>query len=290
MEYIEGEDIASFINDYCAPLTPITLDDIFIQLIDAFCYIEAHGIIHRDIREGNILIEKGGTVKVIDFGIGKIFKKSEEVTDSLVGEINRAASDTLPQEYNDGVYTSSTDMFYLAELLHRLMRDSDACDEKDFSYWDILRKMMEKRAENRFPSFSVVRDAIGKHDFVNMPISERDKKIYQEFTNYVSQAIASYIEEPRFITDVTSFITKLNSALSNNLFESIIQNNAEIIRCVVVSGFRYNKGVDIPVKTVRNFADWFQVTSPQSQTLVLNNFISKLSSIRIEEPAPELPF
>ena len=48
MEYIDGENIGDFISDYFAPFAETTLDDIFLQLIDAFCYIEAHGIIHRD--------------------------------------------------------------------------------------------------------------------------------------------------------------------------------------------------------------------------------------------------
>lgn len=100
MEYIDGNYIGDFIEHYFEPLENVTLDDIFVQLIDAFCYIEAHGIIHRDIREGNILIDKSGTVKVIDFGIGKIAAKAEDgATDSLMGEINREMSDTLPQEY-----------------------------------------------------------------------------------------------------------------------------------------------------------------------------------------------
>lgn len=49
MEYIDGRNIEEFINDYIAPVDPISLDEIFIQLIDAFCYIEDHGIIHRDM-------------------------------------------------------------------------------------------------------------------------------------------------------------------------------------------------------------------------------------------------
>ena len=51
MEYIDGNYIGDFIEHYFEPLENVTLDDIFVQLIDAFCYIEAHGIIHRDIRE-----------------------------------------------------------------------------------------------------------------------------------------------------------------------------------------------------------------------------------------------
>lgn len=190
MEYIDGENIGDFISDYFAPFAETTLDDVFLQLIDAFCYIEAHGIIHRDIREGNILVDKSGTVKVIDFGIGKIASRVDGGdADSLVADINRAASDTLPQEYYDGIYTSLTDMFYLAELFGRLIDNAGSCDRTDFSYNDILNKMMEKKPENRFESFAAIREAIGKHDFLHMQISDEDREIYQEFTNLIYKSL-----------------------------------------------------------------------------------------------------
>ena len=53
------------------PWQETSLNDIFVQLIDGFTYMEEHGVIHRDIRERNILINKDGVVKRIDFGIGK---------------------------------------------------------------------------------------------------------------------------------------------------------------------------------------------------------------------------
>lgn len=290
MEYIDGTDIGTFIDGYFAPFENITLDDVFIQLIDAFCYIETCGIVHRDIREGNILIDKSGTVKVIDFGIGKIITKPGEAADSLVGEINRAASDTLPQEYYDGIYTNLTDMFYLAELFKRLVSNSASCDESDFSYWDILDKMMEKRPKNRFPNFSAVREAIGKHDFLNSEISDEDRQIYQDFTNLVHITLSSYTGEPRFITDTTVFISRLNNALTLNLYETIIQNNSDVISSVVACGYRYNKRIDISVEIVKKFLDWFRGSTYQSQALILNNFISKISNIEVVEPEPELPF
>lgn len=46
---------------------------------------------------------------------------SQMQEDSLVDEINRQNSDTLPQEYYEGIYTSWTDIFYLAELFNHLM-------------------------------------------------------------------------------------------------------------------------------------------------------------------------
>ena len=291
MEYIDGKNIGDFISDYFAPFEKTTLDDIFLQLIDAFCYIEAHGIIHRDIREGNILVDKSGTVKVIDFGIGKIASKVDGGdADSLVADINRAASDTLPQEYYDGIYTNLTDMFYLAELFGRLIDNAESCDRTDFSYNDILNKMIEKKPENRFESFAAIREAIGKHDFLHMQISDKDREIYQKFTNLVYESLMSYMSEPRFNTDCTIFISKLEKALTTNLFETVIQKNADIIGSVVNCGYRYNNKVKIPNETVRKFLDWFRASTPQSQALVLNNFIAKISDIKVIDSDTELPF
>ena len=291
MEYIDGENIGDFISDYFAPFAETTLDDVFLQLIDAFCYIEAHGIIHRDIREGNILVDKSGTVKVIDFGIGKIASRVDGGdADSLVADINRAASDTLPQEYYDGIYTSLTDMFYLAELFGRLIDNAGSCDRTDFSYNDILNKMMEKKPENRFESFAAIREAIGKHDFLHMQISDEDREIYQEFTNLIYKSLTSYMSEPRFNTDCAIFISRLEKALTTNLFETVIRKNADVIGSVVDCDYRYNNGVNISNKTVRNFLDWFRASTPQSQALVLNNFIAKISDIEVIKPDTELPF
>ena len=291
MEYIDGENIGDFISDYFAPFAETTLDDVFLQLIDAFCYIEAHGIIHRDIREGNILVDKSGTVKVIDFGIGKIASRVDGGdADSLVADINRAASDTLPQEYYDGIYTSLTDMFYLAELFGRLIDNAGSCDRTDFSYNDILNKMMEKKPENRFESFAAIREAIGKHDFLHMQISDEDREIYQKFTCLIYKSLTSYMSEPRFNTDCAIFISRLEKALTTNLFETVIQKNADVISSVVDCGYRYNNGVNISNKTVRNFLDWFRASTPQSQALVLNNFIAKISDIEVIKPDTELPF
>lgn len=290
MEYIDGRNIEEFINDYIAPVDPISLDEIFIQLIDAFCYIEDHGIIHRDIREGNILVDKNGTVKVIDFGIGKFFTKPEEKADSLVLKINRANSDTLPQEYYDGIYTSLTDMFYLAELFNRLIENAPYCDMSDFSYGDILGKMMKKQPEDRYKSFTEIKESIGKHDFVNMTISEEDMEIYQSFTNAVWDSISSYMEGPRFNTDINTFISKLNTAISTNLFEHMIQRNSDVISSIVACGYRFDNNVRITTNSVKRFLKWFQSSTPQSQALILNNFISKISKIPVKEPDDELPF
>ena len=291
MEYINGENISDYLNNYCPPFEDgPDPDEIFTQLINGFQYIEAQGIVHRDIREGNILIDKTGTVKIIDFGLGKTFKAVETTGDSMVDIINRSGLDCLPQEYFEGVYTSQTDMFYFAELFNRLLRNSD--NMWLFSYQKILTKMMEVDPAKRFQSFSDVQDAIGTKDFSTMEISDEDKKIYQAFSGSLFECIASYIGERLFVTDVQAFINKLHDLIQKNCFETYIQDNSDLVRTVLTCRYRYYQypKYQCKVKDVQDFYKWYVTLSDSSKQLVLNNIHGKLSTIPAEEPEPELPF
>lgn len=291
MEYIDGVKVDKFIKEYYPIIDDISLDQLFIELIDGFQYIEEHGIIHRDIREGNILIDKTGTVKIIDFGIGKIFNIPIDCKDSLISDINRSSSDTLPSEYYEGIYTSKTDMFYLAELLNRLLTKMDEPENNDFSYKNILDKMMEKSPSNRFDSFAEIKENIDKHDFNNLDISAKDKLIYQNFSNSIYIALSSYTDERKFNYDTDVLLTKLEKVLRDNCFEDIIQKNNDVISCIVTGGYKYNKRSEIKYKDVKSFYDWYKGSTKQSQKLILTNIISKLSLISIVNSSnDDLPF
>jgi len=293
MEFIDGVNIGTYFAEY-EEFDTIVFDkpspnDIFAQLVNAFCYIEEHQIIHRDIREGNIMVDNNGAVKVIDFGIGKMFDPAHK-EDSLIDDINRSGSDTLPMEYYSGEYTSLTDMFYLAEMLNRLMQTSPHADEMNFSYQEILEKMMRKNPAERYSSFAEVREAIGKHDFTSLDISEEDKKLYQEFSNLLYRSIYCYSSEPKFVSNPTILVEKLQKALRVNAFENVIQKNADVINGIVACAFDYNNNVNISCDIVRSFLNWFMNSTPASQELILVNLTAKLSLIECREPEGELPF
>lgn len=293
MEFIEGKTIDKYLSAYeeldsilCDDPTP---DNIFVQLIDAFAYMEKHHVIHRDIREGNIMIDKSGTVKVIDFGIGKLVE-STQADDSLRSQINRRNADTLPQEYYDKEYTSLTDMFYLAELLNRLMREAVHPDEMKFSYQNILDKMMQKKPEDRYDSFEEIRKAISKHGFTALNISEEDKKIYHSFVDGLYKSLTQYTSEHQFNTSPETFCEKLQKALQNNIFEEYIQKNSDVISSVVSCSYRYDNGVGIPCEAVKAFLTWYESYDIETKELILQNIISKLSTIAVAIPDDELPF
>ena len=290
MEYIEGTTIEDFFDEY-VPWQETSLNDIFVQLIDGFTYMEEHGVIHRDIRERNILINKDGVVKIIDFGIGKTieagFLQAQE--DSLVDEINRQNADTLPKEYYNGIYTAQTDMFYLAELFNRLLKKINL-DFVEFSYQEVINKMLKKDPKDRYGNFAEVKSAIDKKDFLNMKISDEDKKIYQSFTNTIFEMIANYRKEPKFNANPEVFIQKLEGVVGNNLFENEIQDKKELINCIVLSGYEYYTNVYVSCEVVFDFLNWFKQSTYESQKIILSNIIVKLSLIEIEYDFTELPF
>lgn len=282
MEYIDGTNIGDFISSYDDWISEISLNNMFSQLIDGFHYIETQGIIHRDIREGNILIDKTGIVKIIDFGIGKTTTANSKEIDSLNSKINRVNSDTLPQEYYDGVYTSKTDMFYLGELLHRLISEIPNIFYNSFSHHSILDKMMAKKPNDRYSSFAEIREVIDKQDFTNMEITQSDKDIYQIFANHLYYTLSKFTSERKFNRDVDDFIQKIEQILQDNYFENEIQNNSDLLGSIITAGYRYKTKNLISCDNVKLFLAWFKKSTQQSQQLILNNIILKLSTIPVE--------
>jgi serine/threonine protein kinase len=56
---------------------------IVLQLISVFSYLHCHGIVHRDIKSHNVLIESGN-VKICDFGLARGIVDNMELTEYVV--------------------------------------------------------------------------------------------------------------------------------------------------------------------------------------------------------------
>jgi serine/threonine protein kinase/tetratricopeptide (TPR) repeat protein len=80
MEYVEGETLTAHLAlNGALPLSRLL--DIGIQIADALQAAHATGIIHRDIKPGNILITSKGAIKVTDFGLAKLLRVSTDQID-----------------------------------------------------------------------------------------------------------------------------------------------------------------------------------------------------------------
>ncbi|MGD0898575.1 MAG: SUMF1/EgtB/PvdO family nonheme iron enzyme [Thermoguttaceae bacterium] len=71
MEYIEGHDLATAVKEH-GPLEVRQAVECILQAARGLQYAHEQGIIHRDIKPGNLLLDKKGTVKILDMGLARI--------------------------------------------------------------------------------------------------------------------------------------------------------------------------------------------------------------------------
>jgi serine/threonine protein kinase/Tfp pilus assembly protein PilF len=94
MEKLEGDSLKHHIRG--KPLELDRLLDIGTQVADALVASHAKGIIHRDIKPGNIFITKSGQVKVLDFGLAKLSRDHVGASDDTPIEDSLTAVGMLP--------------------------------------------------------------------------------------------------------------------------------------------------------------------------------------------------
>ena len=194
-------------------------------------------------------------------------------------------SDTLPVEYYNGIYTSQTDMFYLAELINRLLTQYP-CSE--FKYRNIINIMMEKDPQNRYNSFGDVKTAIEQMSFEALSITREEKQIYCSFAESLNKAIANYTNEKSFNTDYNNIIDKLGEIINNNIFEENICGVSDLIGAFVNGGYNYYD-VQIQVSAVLNFMNLLKKSADSKCKLIVANLIHKISQKPVI-PDDEYPF
>ena len=71
MELVEGSDLLKFVCEH-GVLPVLQAIDCITQAARGLAYAHLHGVVHRDIKPGNLLLDKSGTVKILDMGLARI--------------------------------------------------------------------------------------------------------------------------------------------------------------------------------------------------------------------------
>jgi serine/threonine protein kinase len=113
MELVEGENLEQVIARRSA--LPITLKLVYaVQACRALDYAHKRGIVHGDIRPGNVMVSKEGVVKVVDFGIARI---TDTETGMLIGNLGYMS----PEQYHGGHADQQSDIWSLGVFLYELL-------------------------------------------------------------------------------------------------------------------------------------------------------------------------
>ena len=117
MEYLEGDELRRVI----AQRRPSHLEDklaVMVQVCDGLAYAHQKGIVHRDVKPGNVFILRNGTVKVLDFGVARIAWAEEDLT--RPGLIMGTVSYMSPEQSVGGAVDHRTDIFSLGVVLYEM--------------------------------------------------------------------------------------------------------------------------------------------------------------------------
>jgi len=119
MEFVEGEDLEKRLESG----KPLSTDDvvgIVASVAMALACAEEHGIVHRDIKPGNVMIDRHGVVKVTDFGLAKAVKFFEtEITQA--GFVVGTPTYMSPEQGTGKEVDNRADIYSLGVVFYELL-------------------------------------------------------------------------------------------------------------------------------------------------------------------------
>jgi len=199
MQYVEGRNVRQLVNG--RPLELESALRIAVQVTDALAVAHARGIIHRDIKSGNIMVTDAGQVKILDFGLAKLLDESEAANSGIhqtelteIGVPYGTATYAAPEQARGDKVDARADIFSTGVLLYEMLtgtwpfRGKSTIDVRHAVIYDqpkplaaarpgstparlqqILDKAMQKEPRGRYQKIDELRDELRKvlHDIAS---------------------------------------------------------------------------------------------------------------------------
>jgi eukaryotic-like serine/threonine-protein kinase len=117
MEYVEGQSVADILRER----KRLPIDEaagITTEACDGLDYAHRNGVIHRDVKPGNLIINAEGVVKLADFGIAKA---AEDSSITQIGSVLGTAAYLSPERARGEPASPSSDVYSLGVVLYQLL-------------------------------------------------------------------------------------------------------------------------------------------------------------------------
>lgn len=119
-DFVEGQTLEERARD-SLPLPENEVVRWALQICQALQYLHDHGLIYRDLKPSNIMVNEDGDVKLIDFGLVRFYTMGKAQDTVIMGTPGFAA----PEQYGTGQTDPRSDVFSLGALMHHLLTGAD---------------------------------------------------------------------------------------------------------------------------------------------------------------------
>ncbi|MFV0443656.1 MAG: serine/threonine-protein kinase [Planctomycetaceae bacterium] len=188
MEYVEGKDLEKQLGEQ-ESFSPQDAAEFIRQAAEGLAHAHENGLIHRDIKPGNLLLDKKGIVKLLDLGLARFFRAEEEESltikhdEKVLGTADylapEQAVDSHAVDERADIYSLGCTLYFAltgyppftdGTLVQRLLAHQTKAPPPISRYrqdvpaglTDILSKMLEKRKEDRYQTAREAADALAR--------------------------------------------------------------------------------------------------------------------------------
>ena len=121
IEYVEGVRITRYCHEN--QLDTRRRVELLIQVLAAVQYAHTRLVLHRDLKPGNILVNRNGDVRLLDFGIAKLVEETQSDVEADVITMTRALTPRYasPEQLRGERLTLVSDVYSLGVILHELL-------------------------------------------------------------------------------------------------------------------------------------------------------------------------
>lgn len=264
MEYIEGSDIEDYLER-----NPENINEIFLQTIEGFSYLESNNILHRDIRPFNIMVTEENTVKIIDFGFGKEIIEKNDFDKSIT--LNWWCEP--PPEFKNDIYDFTTEVYFVGKLFEKIIREKGI---ESFKYKGVLNSMCNSSYDERAESFFEVKKNILSDKFIEIKFNDDEKQGYRDFSGAVFGSISKIKHGARYYDDIDKIQSNLEELYKSVMLEEYVSDNSLIVKYFINGSYYTNRNYHIPVEMIKYFIELMRSCSKEKKNIILSNIHTKL--------------